>query len=103
VFGMKDLMEKAQNLQSKIGEMQEQLAGKTVTGSAGGDMVVVEITGALEVVSVRIDRGLVSEGDVEMLEDLIAGAVNAAIKKSKDMAAEELAKITGGIRLPGML
>lgn len=102
MLGIKNLMERAQNLQSKITELQEQLAGKTITGSAGGGMVTVEANGAQEIISVKIEQELVSADDQEMLEDLVAAAVNDALKKSKDMVTEEVSKLTGGMGLPGM-
>ena len=102
VFGIKDLMERAQGLQSKIEALQEQLAEKTVTGSSGGDMVVVEANGAQEITSIKIEYELISANDIEMLEDLIVAAVNDALRKSKEMVAEEVSKLTGGIRLPGL-
>jgi DNA-binding YbaB/EbfC family protein len=66
-------------------------------------MVVVEANGAQEITSIKIEKDLVSSGDMEMLEDLIVAAVNDALKKSKEMVAEEVSKLTGGIRLPGLV
>ena len=103
VFGFKDLMDSAANLQSKLADIQDDLARRTVTGSAGGDMVHVEINGVLEVVSVKIEPSLIADGDLEMLEDLVAAATNAAISRAKEMAAAEMSKLTGGLRLPGMV
>jgi len=103
VFGIKDLMDHARDLQTKIAALQEQLADRTVTGSSGGGMVVVEANGAQELTSIKIEKELASSGDVEMLEDLIVAAVNDALKKSRDMVAEEVSKLTGGIRLPGLV
>jgi len=102
VFGMKDLMQQAQNLQAKVAELQEDLARRTVTGSAGGDMVVVEVNGAQEVLSIKIEDELVSKDDKEILEELVAAAVTDALRKSKEMAAEEMSKLTGGLRIPGL-
>ena len=103
MFGIKDLMDHARDLQTKIAALQEQLADRTVTGSSGGGMVVVEANGAQELTSIKIEKELASSGDVEMLEDLIVAAVNDALKKSRDMVAEEVSKLTGGIRLPGLV
>ncbi len=102
MFGFKNLMEQAQNLQERISEIQAQLANKTVTGSAGGDMVVVTATGSQEITSVKIERSIVQAGDVEMIEELVAAAANDAIRKSKDLVSEEFSKLTGGIRIPGL-
>ncbi len=102
MFGIKDLMERAQNLQSKIADLQAELATRTVTGSSGAGMVVVVANGAQEVVSIKIEQNLISGDDVDMLEDLIVAAVNDALKKAREMMAEEVSKLTGGMKLPGL-
>jgi nucleoid-associated protein EbfC len=102
VFGFKDLVEQAQGLQSKIQALQEELADKTVTGSAGGDMVKVEISGTQEMVSIKIEKELLASDDPELLEDLLVAAVNDGLKKSKELMAGEMAKLTGGLRIPGL-
>ncbi len=100
---MKDIFEQARNLQSKVTEIKEELAGKVVTGYAGGDMVVVEANCAQEIISIRIEKEIISADDSEMLEALVAGAVNDALRKSKEAAGEEMSKLTGGIRIPGLM
>ncbi len=102
MFNLKDLLQQAQGLQSKVAELQEELAAKTVTGSAGGDMVTVEANGAQEILAVRIERGLFEENDPEMIEDLVTAAVNDALAKSRQMMTEEVGKLTGGLRIPGL-
>lgn len=99
---MKDLLQQAQGFQSKLAALQEELAEKTVVGSAGGDMVKVEITGAMEVVSVSIENELIDPNDKDMLESLVAGALNDAIVKAKELAAQEMTKMTGGLKIPGL-
>lgn len=99
---MKDLLQQAQGLQSKLAAMQDELAGKTVIGSAGGDMVKVEISGAMEVLAVSIDKEIIDVEEKEMLESLIVAAVNDAIAKAKEMATQEMSRMTGGIKLPGL-
>jgi DNA-binding YbaB/EbfC family protein len=103
VLGLKDLIEQAHGVQTKIKEVQEQLADRSIIGSSGGDMVKVEANGIQEILSVSIEDDLVAAKDKEVLEDLIVAAVNDALEKSRQMAAEELAKITGGIRIPGLI
>jgi DNA-binding YbaB/EbfC family protein len=103
VLGLKDLIEQAHGVQAKIKEVQEQLADRSIIGSSGGDMVKVEANGIQEILSVSIEDDLVAAKDKEVLEDLIVAAVNDALEKSRQMAAEELAKITGGIRIPGLI
>jgi DNA-binding YbaB/EbfC family protein len=103
VLGLKDLIEQAQGVQVKIKEVQEQLADRSIIGSSGGDMVRVEANGIQEILSVLIEDDLVAAEEKEVLEDLIVAAVNDALEKSRQMAAEELAKITGGIKIPGLM
>lgn len=100
--GMQDMLRQAQMMQKKMGAMQEELKSREVEASAGGGTVTVKITGGMEVRSVTIDKSVVEAGDVEMLQDLVLTAVNDAVKKAKTMSEEEMAKITGGIKIPGM-
>lgn len=102
MLGLKDLIEQAQGVQSKIRETQEQLADRSVIGSSGGDMVKVEANGIQEILSISIESELLVAEDREVLEDLIVSAVNDALQKSREMAAEEIAKISGGLRIPGL-
>lgn len=105
MFGIniKDLMQQAQGLQAKVTALQEELADRIVTGSSGGGMVKAEATGTQEIVSIQIEKELLSSDDQEFLQDLIVAAVNDALKKSRDLMAEEMSKLTGGLRLPGMM
>ncbi len=100
--GLGNILKQAQQMHAKIAELQEEMAKKTVEATAGGGMVTVVINGKQEVVSVRIDPEVVSREDIEMLQDLIAAAVNEAIRKSQEMMAEEMKKITGGLAIPGL-
>ncbi|MBI5249121.1 MAG: YbaB/EbfC family nucleoid-associated protein [Desulfomonile tiedjei] len=102
MFGMKDLIQQAQGLQTKLADIQEQLAGKIVVGRAGGDMVTVEANGAQEIMSVRIEKELLDANEVEFLQDLIVAATNDALRKSRDLMAQEMSKLTGGLRIPGL-
>jgi len=99
---MEGILRQAQQMQERIARAQEELAGKTVEASAGGGMVTVVVNGRQEVVSVRIEKEVVSPDDVDLLQDLVAGAVNEAISRSRKMMADEMAKITGGLNLPGL-
>lgn len=107
-MGMTDLLRQAQQMQSKMAEMQEELAKKTVTGSSGGGMVRIVCTGKMEVLSVSIEPGaLISAGqvsaeDVEMLQDLVAAAANDALRQARELLENEMKAITGGIKLPFM-
>lgn len=96
-----ELMEKAMQLQGNVQEMQKELEKKTVQASAGGGMVTATVNGALEVVAVEIDPTVVDPNDIAMLQDLVKAAVNEAARKAKDMLKEEMAKLTGGLPIPG--
>jgi hypothetical protein len=96
------LMKQAQQFQTKFAKLQEELAEKTVEGSAGGGMVRVVANGKQEIVSVTIDRVVVNPEDIEMLQDLILAAVNDGLTKAKTMMNEEMGKITQGLNLPNL-
>jgi DNA-binding YbaB/EbfC family protein len=98
-----DLMRQAQEMRARLQRLQEELGEKTVEGSSGGGMVVATVNGRQELVSVRIEKEVVSPDDVGMLQDLVRAAVNDALSRSREMATAEMAKLTGGILPPGML
>jgi nucleoid-associated protein EbfC len=100
--GWTGLFKQATQMQSKLAEIQEGLAEKTIEVSTGGGMVKVVANGLNEITSVKIDDELINMNDREVLEDLITGAVNEANKKVKEMAQEEMTKITGGVKIPGI-
>jgi nucleoid-associated protein EbfC len=100
--GMGDLVRQAQVMQNKISKLQEEVGKRTVEAAAGGGMVAVTVNGAQEVLAVKIDPAVVNPEDVDMLQDLVLAAVNEALKKAGDMMKEEMAQITGGIKIPGM-
>jgi hypothetical protein len=101
--GLGDLMKKAQQMKAKMDKIQEELAGMEIEAGAGGGMVTVTVTGAQEVTGIVIDPSVIDPDDREMLQDLVQAAVNEALRKSRDMMAEEMAKITGGMPVPGGL
>jgi DNA-binding YbaB/EbfC family protein len=103
VKNLSGLMKQAQKLQSKIAEMQEELGRRTVTAQAGGGMVVATVNGRQELVSLRIDPEVANPEDIEMLQDLITAAVNEALNRSREMVAQEMSKLTGGLQLPGLV
>jgi DNA-binding YbaB/EbfC family protein len=94
------IMQQAQQMQSKMQEMQEELSQRTVTGSSGGGMVTVDADGKGTIRKVKIDPSIVNAPDVEMLEDLIVVAVADAQKKANEVAQAEMGKLTGGMNLP---
>jgi len=95
-------MKQAQKIQSEIARVQQELSRKTVDASAGGGMVTVVANGKQEIISVKIEPEVVTSGDIEMIQDLVLAAVNEALKKSQEMIAEEMRKITGGLNIPGL-
>ncbi len=97
-----NMMKQAQKLQSKMMEMQEELGNRTVTVQVGGGMVEVVANGRQEVLSLRIDPEVVNPDDTEMLQDLILAAVNDALNRSREMVSDEMAKLTGGMKIPGL-
>lgn len=95
-------MQQVKALQEKMARMQEELSNKRVESSAGGGMVTVVANGRQELVSVRIDPQVVDPSDVEMLQDLVVAAVNDALRRSQEMASGEMAKLAGGLNIPGL-
>ena len=94
------LMQQAQQMQSRLQEIQDELEKQTVSATAGGGMVTVTADGKGQVTSVKIDPSIVSAADVEMLEDLVTVAVREAQKKAAELAKTEMTKLTGGMDLP---
>ena len=95
-----DFMKNLQNMQSRMGEMQEKMRDITVTGTAGGDMVRIELNGQMEVVGVTISKEVVDPDDIIMLQDLILAAFTDASAKVKEKLREEMSSLTGGMNLP---
>jgi DNA-binding YbaB/EbfC family protein len=94
------ILQQAQQMQGRLQQMQEELAQRSVTGTAGGGMVTVEADGKGTIRKVKLDASIVSAADVEMLEDLIVVAIADAQKKASEVAQEEMGKVTGGMNLP---
>ncbi len=98
---LSDFLQKAQAAQAKIAELQRDLASRRVEGEAGGGMVKVVATGALRIVEVRIEPSLFEAGDRDMIQDLTAAAVNAALSNAQRMVQEEFQRASISIQLPG--
>jgi DNA-binding YbaB/EbfC family protein len=101
--GLGQMMKQAQKMQAQILKIQEEMAERTVEASSGGGMVTVTANGKQEILSIRIDPEVVDPEDVDMLQDLVVAAVNEALKKAQEMVSEEMAKVTGGLQLPGLM
>jgi len=100
--GLGQIMKQAQMMQQKMAHIQEELAQREVEASSGGGMVTARVNGKQQLLSIAIDQTVVDPDDIDMLQDLVVAAVNEAIGKSQEMAQEEMAKITGGLDLPGL-
>ncbi|MCR4420604.1 MAG: YbaB/EbfC family nucleoid-associated protein [Clostridia bacterium] len=99
---MGKMLKQVQKVQEQLAKMQEELAERQVEAGAGGGAVRAVANGRQELVAIEIAPELLQEGDVEMLQDLVLAAVNEALRKSQEMVAEAMGKITGGLKLPGL-
>jgi DNA-binding YbaB/EbfC family protein len=96
------LMKQAQKMQEQMARVQEELANKTVEATAGGGMVTVTANGKQEILAVKISPEVINPQDSAMLEDLVTAAVNEALRSSRELLQQEMTKITGGLRIPGI-
>lgn len=94
------ILQQAQEMQGKFSKVQEELEQITVSGSAGGGMVTVEVSGTSKIKKIKLDPTVVNPADVEMLEDLIVVAISDAQNKAQEAAKEQMGKLTGGLNLP---
>jgi len=99
-FNQRDLMRQVEQMQQRMAQAQEEIAAATVEGSAGGGVVTVTMTGDQEMRAVTIKPEAVDPEDVETLQDLVLAAVNDALQRSKELQAERLSEVTGGLGLP---
>lgn len=98
-----DLVKQAQQLQEQIQQTQHDLRNKTVQADAGAGMVTVTMNGAQELVSIKIDPSILASDNAQMVQDLIVAAVNKASLASRQLAEEEIRRITGGLpNIPGL-
>ena len=97
------LAKQMQQMQARLAKIQEQLGEETVEATAGGGAVKVVMTGHLHVQSVEIAPDVVDPDDIEMLQDLVASAVNEAIGKAQDLAQQRMGALTGGMKIPGLM
>ncbi len=96
------LMKSAQELQQRMGAMNDSLASVRVEGSAGGGMVTIEATAQQRITGCQIEEAVFAAGDREMIEELIVSAVNQALEKAKQAQAEEMSRMTGDLNIPGL-
>ncbi|MFP4054891.1 MAG: YbaB/EbfC family nucleoid-associated protein [Phycisphaerae bacterium] len=96
------MMQVASEMKTKMPELQKKLAESEYTAEAGGGAVRATVSGKLQIRDVKIDPGVLEDGDVEMLEDLVKAAVSAAQASAAQAAAEAMKELTGGMKIPGM-
>lgn len=101
--GMGNLLKQAQEMQARMAKIQEELAHKTVQGGAGGGMVQVTVNGQFNLTAVKIEAAAINADEKDLLEDLILAAVNDGMRKARELASEEMAKLTGGLKIPGLI
>ena len=102
-MNQQQMMAQLRKMQEQMAKAQEELANTTVTGTAGGDAVTVEMTGEYRTKAVRIKKEAIDPEDPETLEDLIVVAVNDALAKSTQESQKRMSSVTGGMRIPGIM
>ncbi len=96
------MLKQAKKMQKQMEEAQAQAAAEIVEGTAGGGMVVVHVSGDMQVRDIAIDKEAVDPDDVEMLQDLVLAAVNQALENAQEMTAAKMGAVTGGLNIPGL-
>ncbi|GLC30536.1 YbaB/EbfC family nucleoid-associated protein [Clostridium omnivorum] len=99
---MNNLLKQAQKFQKQMEDLQKDLEEKTFEGKAGGGAVVAVANGKKQLIDIKIDAEVVDPDDIEMLQDLILTACNAALKTAEAETANEMGKLTGGMNIPGL-
>lgn len=99
---MNQMMKQVKKMQEQMLKAQEELANKTVEGTAGGGVVTVTVNGHKKLTNIVIKPEAVDPEDVEMLQDLVLTAVNDAIAKADELANQDMGKFTGGMKIPGL-
>jgi DNA-binding YbaB/EbfC family protein len=96
-----NIMKQAQQLQERLAQVQDDVARRTVEAAAGGGMVKVTVNGKHELLTITIDPAVLKE-DIELVQDLVLAAVNEGLRSAQRMVAEEMTKVTGGLKIPGL-
>ena len=97
------MLKQAQQLQKRMEQMQEEMETLTVEGSAGGGAVTATVTGKMQVLSITIDPDVVDPDDVELLQDMVLAAVNDGLRRAEETVSKEMASLTGGLKIPGLM
>ena len=98
-----NIMKQAQKMQADMARVQAELAAERVEASVGGGVVKVTMTGDMNVEAVHIDPSALDPDDVAMLEDMVAAAVNEAVRQAQELASSRMAAVTGGMNIPGLM
>jgi len=101
-MNIQKMMKEAQRMQERMAATQSELAARTIESSAGGGKIKVTATGSGDIVSIKIDPLVVDPADVEILEDLVLAGVRQALEDAKKLAGDEMGKLTGGLKIPGL-
>jgi nucleoid-associated protein EbfC len=101
--GMGNLMKQVQDMQAKLTEIEDELVDLTVEGAAGGGMVTVVANGKQDIQSVTIDPELLTPDELDLLQDMVMAATNQALEQSRQLRADKLSALTGGMKLPGLM
>ncbi len=99
---LNNIFKQAQKMQGQFQQIQAELESRKVEATAGGGMVRAVVNGRQELLELRIDPEVADPKDVEMLEELVCAAVNKALENSRELAGQEMSKLTGGVKLPGI-
>ncbi len=102
MFDIKQIQKMQKELQDRMAQVQGDLKTQEVDGTAGGGMVVARANGNQELIDLTINKDVVDPEDVEMLQDLVVAAVNNALDQARELNQNEMSKVTGGIKIPGL-
>lgn len=102
ISGLSDLLRNAGKIREGLEKAAESLGHVQVEGTAGGGAVTARVSGRLEVLAVHIDPKLLADGDAELLEDLVAAAVNQGLTRAREAAAQSISSLAGGLPVPGL-
>ena len=102
-MNISELMKQAQQFQEKLATVQNDLGNQQVTGSAGAGMVIATLNGRGELLAVTIEQAIVQPENTGMLQDLVVAAVNDGLNKAKEIGKSEMARLTGGMNIPGLI
>ncbi|MYB49078.1 MAG: YbaB/EbfC family nucleoid-associated protein [Dehalococcoidia bacterium] len=97
------MLKQAQQLQKRMEQMQEEMETLTVEGSAGGGAVTAVVTGKMHVLSITIDPDVVDPEDVDLLQDMVLAAVNDGLRRAEETVSKQMASLTGGLKIPGLM